>query len=45
MPKRAAAQVWPLASQINYQHVPLHLRVLFVNVVAFFWCARARGYI
>lgn len=35
----AAAQVWPLASQINYQHVPIHLRVLFANVVAFFWCA------
>ncbi|KAK9830985.1 hypothetical protein WJX81_005416 [Elliptochloris bilobata] len=32
-----AWKVWPLASQINYQHVPLHLRVLFANVVAFFW--------
>jgi hypothetical protein len=32
-------QLWPLASFINYKVVPLRLRVLFVNVVAFFWCA------
>lgn len=30
-------QLWPLASFINYRFVPLRLRVLFVNVVAFFW--------
>jgi len=32
-----AVQVWPLASLINYKFVPLRLRVLFVNMVAFFW--------
>lgn len=30
-------RLWPLASWITYQFVPLRLRVLFVNVVAFFW--------
>ncbi|BDA42748.1 Peroxisomal membrane protein PMP22 [Coccomyxa sp. Obi] len=30
-------RLWPLASLINYAYVPLRLRVLFVNVVAFFW--------
>ncbi|KAK9909772.1 hypothetical protein WJX75_007242 [Coccomyxa subellipsoidea] len=30
-------RLWPLASFINYRFVPLRLRVLFVNVVAFFW--------
>ena len=32
-------RLWPLASWITYQYIPLRLRVLFVNVVAFFWCA------
>jgi len=31
-------RLWPLASWITYQYIPLRLRVLFVNVVAFFWC-------
>ncbi|CAL5219508.1 g1351 [Coccomyxa viridis] len=30
-------RLWPLASWITYQYIPLRLRVLFVNVVAFFW--------
>ena len=31
-------RLWPLASWITYQYIPLRLRVLFVNIVAFFWC-------
>ena len=30
-------RLWPLASWVTYQYIPLRLRVLFVNVVAFFW--------
>lgn len=30
-------KLWPLAAFINYTYVPLKLRVLFVNVVAFCW--------
>lgn len=30
-------KVWPLAALINYRYVPLKLRVLFVNMVAFCW--------
>lgn len=30
-------KVWPLAALINYRYVPLKLRVLFVNLVAFCW--------
>ena len=32
-------RLWPLASWVTYQYIPLRLRVLFVNVVAFFWYA------
>lgn len=31
-------KLWPLAAFFNYRYVPLKLRVLFVNVVAFCWC-------
>ena len=34
-------RLWPLASWITYQFIPLRLRVLFVNVVAFFWYVAA----
>ncbi|KAK9817107.1 hypothetical protein WJX72_009641 [[Myrmecia] bisecta] len=30
-------KLWPIASFINYTYVPLKLRVLFVNCVAFAW--------
>ena len=30
-------QLWPLASLVNYRFVPVKLRVLFVNCVAFLW--------
>lgn len=30
-------KVWPIAALINYRYVPVKLRVLFVNVVAFCW--------
>jgi peroxisomal membrane protein 2 len=30
-------KVWPIASFISFNYVPAELRVLFVNVVAFFW--------
>jgi len=30
-------KLWPLAAFVNYTYVPLKLRVLFVNVVAFCW--------
>eukprot|EP00899_Mesostigma_viride_P017166 jgi/Mesvir1/25450/Mv01721-RA.1 len=30
-------KLWPLAGLINYKFVPLQLRVLFVNMVAFCW--------
>lgn len=30
-------KVWPLAALLNYRYVPLKLRVLFVNLVAFAW--------
>ncbi|KAL6764900.1 hypothetical protein V8C86DRAFT_2465382 [Haematococcus lacustris] len=30
-------KVWPLAALINYAFVPIHLRVLFVNLVALCW--------
>ena len=32
-------RLWPLASWVTYQYIPLRLRVLFVNIVAFFWYA------
>ena len=35
-------RLWPLASWVTYQYIPLRLRVLFVNVVAFFWCASSQ---
>ena len=35
----SAVQLWPLASLINYRFVPVKLRVLFVNCVAFLWYA------
>ena len=30
-------RVWPLASYIMFNHVPPQFRVLFGNLVAFFW--------
>eukprot|EP00761_Pharyngomonas_kirbyi_P005365 gb/GECH01005370.1/.p1 GENE.gb/GECH01005370.1/~~gb/GECH01005370.1/.p1 ORF type:complete len:213 (+),score=41.92 gb/GECH01005370.1/:1-639(+) len=30
-------KVWPLAQYFNFNFVPPHLRVLFSNMVAFFW--------
>ena len=30
-------RVWPIAQLINFAFVPLHFRVLFGNVVRFFW--------
>lgn len=30
-------KLWPAANWISFNYVPLELRVLFVNVVAFFW--------
>jgi hypothetical protein len=29
--------IWPIASVINLNYVPPDLRVLFANVVSFFW--------
>jgi hypothetical protein len=31
-------KVWPLATFINFYAVPPLYRVLFANIVAFFWC-------
>mmetsp|Transcript_60081 Transcript_60081/g.159808 ORF Transcript_60081/g.159808 Transcript_60081/m.159808 type:complete len:181 (-) Transcript_60081:118-660(-) len=33
----ASLKLWPLATLINLKFVPLHLRVLFMNFVIFFW--------
>jgi hypothetical protein len=30
-------RVWPIAQLINFAFVPLHFRVLFGNIVRFFW--------
>lgn len=30
-------QLWPLVSLINYKYVPLKLRVLVMQAIAFFW--------
>jgi hypothetical protein len=30
-------KVWPIASWINFNFIPNELRVLFVNVIGFFW--------
>ena len=30
-------QLWPLVSLINYKYVPLKLRVLVMQALAFFW--------
>ncbi len=35
--QRNGWKLWPLAALVNYRYVPLKLRVLFVNVVAFCW--------
>lgn len=35
-----ACQVWPLATLINYKFVPVHLRPVFMNLVALLWCVR-----
>ena len=33
----AVLQLWPLVSLINYKYVPLKLRVLVMQAIAFFW--------
>jgi len=30
-------KVWPLATLINYKFVPVHLRPVFMNLVALLW--------
>eukprot|EP00475_Leptophrys_vorax_P011519 TRINITY_DN1807_c0_g1_i1.p1 TRINITY_DN1807_c0_g1~~TRINITY_DN1807_c0_g1_i1.p1 ORF type:complete len:198 (-),score=51.03 TRINITY_DN1807_c0_g1_i1:588-1181(-) len=30
-------KLWPIVHLINFRYVPIHLRVLFGNVVGFFW--------
>lgn len=30
-------QLWPLVSLLNYKYVPLKLRVLVMQAIAFFW--------
>ncbi len=30
-------QLWPVVSLINYKYVPLKLRVLVMQAIAFFW--------
>lgn len=35
--QRFGWRLWPLASLLNYKLVPVHLRVLFMNIVAFCW--------
>ncbi|KAL6046324.1 Mpv17 / PMP22 [Balamuthia mandrillaris] len=34
---RTSWKVWPFASLVNFYFVPPHLRVLFSNMVGFFW--------
>lgn len=35
--RRDVLQLWPLVSLINYKYVPLKLRVLVMQAIAFFW--------
>jgi hypothetical protein len=30
-------RVWPIVNIINFRFVPVHLRVLFTNIVGYFW--------
>lgn len=30
-------KIWPLAQLVNFYFIPLHYRLLYVNIVAFFW--------
>lgn len=36
--QKVSAKLWPTVNIINYLFVPLPLRVLYQNVVLFFWC-------
>ena len=36
-------RVWPLAQYINFNYVPANLRVLFGNLVGFFWSIYLSG--
>lgn len=36
---KANWMVWPLVNFITFKYIPMEQRVLFVNVVAFFWSA------
>lgn len=36
-------RLWPVAQVVNFVMVPVHLRIIFINVIAIFWTTFLSG--
>jgi len=35
--QKASWAIWPIAQFLNFQYIPPNLRILFINLIGFFW--------